>query len=191
MRRLMKSAALAAGVGAVIAAQLATPAAAKVSVTRSNSPVLAPGSTYAWAPVNAAAVAAPDPTIANSIVEARLRAAVDTALASKGYRKVSAPAGAELVVSYFVVLKQQDEAKLKTSPAMFCGWRGCLRTSSGNVEVERSSYTQGSLVLDLADRRSGELVWRAASGKRVDAGDVTQAKLNSLVKDMTKSLPST
>lgn len=186
---IKSSAAVATAISLAVLA--ASPISARVAVVQAASPALAPGSSYAWAPVNAAAVRDVDPAMANPIVEARLRAAVDTAMASHGYRRAASPEDADLVVSYFVALQHQLEVKARpVGGSMVCGWRGCLRGYPTTVDIKRTDYTQGSLVLDLVDRRSGDLVWRATSNKRVSSKDVSQSSLNQLVIEMTKSLPT-
>ena len=45
-------------------------------------------------------------------------------------------------------------------------------------------------MLDLIERESGRLVWRATSEKRVTGKDVSQEKLTALLRQMTKSLPA-
>jgi hypothetical protein len=50
--------------------------------------------------------------------------------------------------------------------------------------------TQGTLVLDLVERETGRLVWRATSEKQVSGTDVSQEKLTKLLNQMTRSLPA-
>ena len=44
-------------------------------------------------------------------------------------------------------------------------------------------------MIDITDRSSGSLAWRATSDKRVDSGDATQAAITAIVMDMTEALP--
>jgi hypothetical protein len=167
-----------------------TAADAKVVVVQSASPALAVGSSYAWAPTNSAVVDRTNPALANEVTGQRLRAAIETALAGHGYVKTGQPVTADLGVSFHVVLKQKQDTRVTdTGGAVFCGWRGCIRRWPVTATVTEYNYTQGTLVIDLVDRNTGELVWRAASEKRVSANDVSQARLNAIVADMMKSLP--
>lgn len=185
------------GLAAALALTLAaceTPAG-KVSVLQSSSLAPVPGSTYAWAPVNNATRIAADPRVANDIVQERLRGAVDYALTAKGYRRVDDPGQAQLLASYHVGLEARTETRVDTygGGGMACGFRGCVSGwglyGPPQVDVRDINYTQGTLILDLIDRASGKLAWRATSDKRVDQGDADQAKLNAVLVDMTKSLP--
>lgn len=142
----------------------AVPAAAKVSVIQSPSAALARGSTFAWAPTPAIGYGELDRKIANEVTADRLRAVTEMTLANKGYRQVSDPASANLIVAYTIVLLPEADPKM--------------------------AVTQGTLVLDLIERDSGRLVLRATSEKRVTGKDVSQDKLVALLRQMTKSLPA-
>jgi hypothetical protein len=182
-------------VTAAVAATLATltlfqttTADAKTVVMQSGSPALAAASTYSWAPTNSATVDPASMAVANEITARRLQTAIETALAGRGYRKATGPAAGDLAVSFHVAVSQQRGAAVADPGVRFCGWRGCLRTAP---IVTQYNYTQGNLVIDLVSRRTGELVWRAASEQRIEPGDLSQAQLNALLAKMMKSLSAT
>lgn len=175
---------------AVAAAALAftgaAPVAAKVNVIQSASPALARGSSFAWAPQPAVGFGLPNPTIANEITADRLRVLTEVTLSNKGYRQVADPAEADLLIRYIVVMLPETDARLTAD-------RTCavpLCAGGADYSFDTTTYTQGTLVLDMIERRSGRLVWRATSEKRVTDKDVTQEKLARLLKGMTKSLPA-
>jgi hypothetical protein len=60
-----------------------------------------------------------------------------------------------------------------------------------NVDIKTINYVDGTLIIDLRDRASGQLAWRATSEKRINEGDGAQDKINKLVADMVVSLPGT
>lgn len=165
---------------------LASQLEAKVAITQSPSTALARGSTYAWAPIAGQAYGYADPSIANEITAQRLRAAVEGNLAKIGYRQ-SGFGLADFLVSYRVVLQPKQEAKL-TGTSGFCGPRFC--SMPGSYRVEKENYTQGTLVLDLIETRTGRLVYRATSDKKLTSKDSTQKALDSLIASMTKALPA-
>jgi hypothetical protein len=140
------------------------PASAKVNVIQSASPALARGSSCAWAPVPARGFGIPDPRIANEVTADRLKGLTEITLTNKGYRQLADASQADLLVAYTIVIVPEADA-------------GQLAT-------------QGTLVLDLIERESGRLVWRATSEKQVTGKDVSQQKLTALLRQMTKSLPS-
>ena len=161
----------------------------KVMVIESTAPAVRPGATWAWAIATTSA----DPRVANDIMQDRLQLAVETNLAAKGLRMVANPAAAQLMVSYHVRLENRVEPRTTTASTtgMVCGFRGCVRGvaySAPTVEIKR--YTEGTLVLDIHDARTGKLVYRAASDKKVTEKDATQANLNKMVAQMTRTLPA-
>lgn len=167
-----------------------------VSVLQSDSVSVAPGSTYAWQPITSATQRSADPRVANDIIQGRLETAVDTALAAKGFRKVSSPTQATLLVAYYVGLQNRTDTRVDTvggAPAMACGFRGCVggwgMYGPPMTEVQNINYTEGTIILDLVDRASGKLAWRSTSQRRIDDGDGAQPILNAILADMTKSLP--
>ena len=160
-------------------------AMAKVAVIQAPSPALARGSTFAWEPITPRNVG-DSPAIDNDIIEARLRSAIEAALIARGYRRATAPAEADLIISYRLSLEEQRELTLQQRG--ICGPRfGC---AAGGYDLHQATFAQGKLILDLKEGRSGALVWRAISDKRVKAKDASQKKLDKALMTMTKSLPA-
>jgi|SRR6185369_5646663 len=169
---------------AILIAAAATAVEAKVSVIQSASTALAPGSSFAWAPSVGVAYGRTDPALTNEIAADRLQMATASALVSKGYRQVGSPREADLLVAYKVVLLPGREARLSGSGG--CRFGFCRAPS---YSLDTSQYTEGTLVLDLTERQTGRLVWRATSEKRVSGKDASPEKLSALLREMTKSLP--
>lgn len=170
-----------------LAAGLATggaPALAKVSIVQSPSAALTAGSSYAWAPVWAVAMGVPAPAIVNEITAQQLQIATDSALSAKGYRRVEDPVEADLIVVYRLIMGHHVDAKLNGG-----GHPGPFVPGRSDYSLRTSQKTQGTLVLDLIERRTGRLVYRATSEKDVTSKDAEPQRLNSALKDMTKSLP--
>lgn len=181
--KIVKSLAIAiAFAGAAVTVQ----ASAKVDVVQSSSPALAHGATFAWAPMRAFSTGVPDPAIANEIAVDRLRATTEAALQARGYRLVDNPAEADLLIAYTIVMQPETDAKLKADGAG-CAFPFCA--SPSDYRLDASQHTQGTLVLDLVERTTGRLAWRATSKKRVTGKDVSEAKLTALLGEMTKALP--
>lgn len=178
-RASLAAVALAAGLAS------ATPGLAKVSVAQSPSASLARGSTYAWAPVWGLALGAPAPAIVNQITAQQLQLTTDTTLSAKGYRRVDDPREADLIVTYQVITAQRVEGDLD-------GWDrpGAFAPGGADYTLRTSQKTQGTLVLDLIERRTGRLVYRATSEKDISSKDAEPGRLNAVLKAMTKSLPS-
>ena len=160
---------------------------AKVEVIQTSSAALARGSTFAWAPISAFQLGAPDPSIANEITADRLRAITEATLVSKGFRPIDNPAEADLIAVYTLVMRPEVDGKL-TSDGAGCAFPVCAGPHDYSLDTRQ--YTLGTLVLDLVERRTGRLVWRATSKKRVTGKDASEKMLTKLLLAMTKSLPA-
>jgi hypothetical protein len=180
----MKKLSCLAAAAAVLCVNSAAPAYAKVEIVSAPSAALARGSTFAWAAVPAVGVGLPDPAIANEITANRLQAITESTLAAKGYRQIGSPQQADFLVSYTIGMLPMSDADISASG---CDSPVCAAPS--NASLDTSIHTEGMLVLDLTERRTGRLVWRATSKKRVTGKDVSDKSLSALLREMTKSLP--
>lgn len=191
--RIMTQALLAAALAVCLPLAACESPGGKVSVLTGQTPLT--GSTYAWAPFQPGSG---DPRVDNDIIRERIRTAIDTNLAAKGYSQVD-PSKAKLLVSYHVGLKSgTDYSATSMGPpgGVACGVRGCIGGygwgmygAPRDVDIRSINYTEGAVMLDLVDAASGKLAWRATSQKRVDEKDGTQDGLNAIVADMVKTLP--
>lgn len=162
--------------------------AGKVVVMESAS-AITPGASWAWAPFT---TTSPDPRVANDIMQERMHVAVEAAMANHGLRRASR-ADARYLVSYHIAVANKVDAKVRNNgyqTGVACGFRGCVRGYAyAAPTVDIKPYAEGTLVIDIVERDTGRLVWRAASKKKVTEKDATQANLNAVVADMTKTLP--
>jgi hypothetical protein len=163
---------------------LASQLEARVAVTQAPSAALARGSSFAWAPVSGQAYGYADPMIANEITGQSLRIAIESNLAKHGYRQ-TVLGGADFLVAYRVVLQPRQETHL-TGTGGFCRPLVCRAPT---YQVQQQNYTQGTLVLDLIEARTGRLVYRATSDKKLSAKDTTPKALDALIAGMIKALP--
>jgi hypothetical protein len=138
-----------------------------VTVLRSADTLVVAGTTYSWAPLTTQELLNRDPRVDNNATRRRIRAAIDASLSAKGYRQVSDPSAAALLVSY------------RIGPQSGTGSRAGNRRGA-----------DATLRIDLKDRPSGLLAWRATTQKRVDTRNGAQEQLNAMAADMTRSLPA-
>jgi len=144
--------------------------AGKVSVLQSATASITPGATYAWAPLTSRQMSYGDPRIDNDIIRQRIRTAIDTSLNAKGYR-----------------LADDSDSYGGGYHGYGYGWG--MYGPPMDVDVRAINYTEGTLVLDLKERSSGELAWRATSQKRINENGGTQERINAVIADLVKSLP--
>jgi len=118
-----------------------------------------------------------NPSLNSDLVRKRLEAGIEKYLAAKGLTLVPKEL-ADLNVRY--TLGAARKAEVEAYPA---GWRGW------GTRYVRVPYTEGTLVIDLRDRATRSLVWRAiAREEKRDAAKVEQ-KLDDMVKKSFDKYP--
>jgi hypothetical protein len=143
--------------------------AADVTVDYDRQADLSRCATYAWRD----GLQAPDP-----LMDKRIVAAVDGALSSKGWQKVTA--GAACYVTYDAYAR--EERSLRVWDA------GRLRGGFGSVDV--NTTVKGSLIVGIWTR-DHELMWRAVAKDTVsDKPEKNQKQLAGAVQRMFRDLPA-
>jgi hypothetical protein len=121
-----------------------------------------------------------DPLIDTTMLERRVKNAVDRELNIKGYRK--SKDSPDFWVAYHVATQNQVDVST-------CGYHYPTSPHCWGSEVETYSYTKGTLLLDIIDSESEELVWRGSAESAIyDVKDAEQT-INQAVKKMLKSFP--
>jgi hypothetical protein len=139
--------------------------------------------TYSWGKVQTQ----------NALWGDRIKAAVESALAEKGWTEVES--GGD--VSIMAMEMNQDHRTLTTYYDNFggagWGWRGCgggFGDGFGTATTTEDTYTVGTLVVDLFDTNTKKLIWRgSASDTLSDKSDKNIKKLNSDVQKMFDRFP--
>jgi len=128
--------------------------------------------TYKW--VNIEGAAHP-----NQIVDAQIKQSVDSQLASKGLTKTDSEK-ADLYVGYQVAV---DKEKEWNGYGMGGGvrWGGMATATSSTINV-------GTLVLDLYDPATKQLVWTGSATKTLDPSSKQEKNQQNLDKAMEKLL---
>jgi Domain of unknown function (DUF4136) len=133
--------------------------------------------TYSWEKVQTA-----DPLWVD-----RIKAAVDGALAAKGWTQVES--GGD--ISIIAMEVNRDHQTLNTFYDDFGGgwrWRGF--GGFGESTTTSETYTVGTLVVDLFDAKTKNLVWRGvSSGMLSDKSDKNIKNLNRGVQKMFQHFP--
>lgn len=141
-----------------------------VSVDYDKQADLSKCATYSWTKGQPA----PDPLVDKHIIEA-----IDEGLAARGSRKVEANAGC--YVRYQASAREQRGLSIRDSGGRFWGGMGSV-----DVRTERT----GTLVVDLVDASTLELVWRAiARDSLSDKTGKNQKKLAKATRKMFADFP--
>lgn len=139
---------------------------------------------------------APGPTPArpggldNPIMNARVRRVVEAGLAAKGFQ----PAGAgepDFLVSFFTISERErtHQARLGVGFGM-----GPIGVGVAGPVGDRRVETVGSLVLEILDARSNQVVWKATAVRALEGSDSPEeadAAVKGAVDAMLKRFPPT
>ena len=141
---------------------------------------------YAWLPDPRPPTG--DPRLDNSLLDGRVRSAVDSQLAARGHRETS-PDEADFLVAYHVAL----ETKLDVDTIHHGYGYGYGRWYGGMSSSTRvREYEQGTLLLDFVDPKTRQLLWRGSSSARIrpdNSPEEHQKRADEAVAAMLKHFP--
>ena len=146
-----------------------------------------------WAWISQEPLIGPTPGVGSAYVspidDKRIRRAVESQLAAKGYRSTSLEE-ADLVVSFTIGAEQK--VKVDETPGMSTvytrgyGHGSWYQSSPVNVRT----YTEGTLALQFFERESREGVWVGWASKRLSSQDDSEEVLNRAVTLILEPFPS-
>ena len=147
-------------VGPLVALVLA--GCSRITVTTDHDPAanFAALHTYAWRPGPQQGVS--DPRFDSTLIDTRVRAAIDRVLASKGYRTAAPGTVADFLVGYHAVVRQ------KTSAQTINGWYGYRVGARRAPQAYVHDYDKGTLLIDVIDPATMQLLWRGSGTGVVD-----------------------
>ncbi len=133
--------------------------------------------TYSWEKVQTK-----DPLLVD-----RIKAAVNGALAAKGWTEV--PAGGDVEV--FAIETTQNQQTLDTFYNGFGGGRRWgFGGGFGDATTTVETYKVGTLVVDLFDAKTEKVIWRSSSSDTLsDKADKNTKNLDKGVEKMFKNFP--
>ena len=134
--------------------------------------------TYSWQEIKPA----------NSLWDARIKNAVDAQLAAKGWTRVDSDGDVAIVA----IKTTQTQRTLQTFyDGVGGGWRWRGFGGFGEATTTEQDYKQGTLVIDLYDAKTKQLIWRgSAQGMVSDKATKNEKNLNKGVAKMFKDFPS-
>jgi hypothetical protein len=122
--------------------------------------------------------------VGQPLIDDRITAAIDAALAAKGLKKSDTP---DVFVVYHVAFDKSKDISTYSSGygggygPYGWGWGGGM---GGMTTTQVRDILTGTLVIDLADAKKGQMVWRGMGVKEVD----TQAKPEKRDKSITNAV---
>ena len=115
----------------------------------------------------------------NQITDAEIKQAIDTQLAAKGLTKTDSDK-ADLYVGYQIALDKEKQWNAFGT--------GGVRWGGGMASATSSTITNGSLVLDMYDPTTKQLVWTGNATKTLDPSGNQEKNQKNLDKAMEKLL---
>ena len=135
--------------------------------------------TYSWQEIKPA----------NSLWDARIKNAVDAQLAAKGWTQVAS--GGDVAV--VAIKATQTQRSLQTFYDGFgggWGWRRFGGGGFGESTTTEQDYKEGTLVVDLYDAKTKQLIWRGSVEDTLSSkAEKNEKKLDKGVAKMFKKFP--
>jgi hypothetical protein len=144
--------------------------------------------TFDWNP-GAARASGRAEGVDSPIMERRVRRIVEAELAARGYQR--SDGGPDFLLSCYPAYRDRV-VQTYTAAGPAWGWGRPWGYGAGTGLVQAESYREGSIVLEVADAKSGQVVWQAVAvgalnGIR-DPGDAEE-QVGLAVKKMLARFP--
>lgn len=127
------------------------------------------------------------------LVHQRIVKSVDQQLATKGYRKTS-EANADFLVNYGVIKEEKiDIRQYNTYNGYADGWRfypwgmyphAGYGYTDASVLTRVAQYTQGTLVIDIVNGKTKEIIWRGTAAGKLSQKDLTPEERSVIVSEV-------
>ena len=147
--------------------------------TMSVSSYIQPGAdfaayhTYDWGARDALPTG--DPRLDNNpFFDSHVRASVESQLAVKGYRRVAE--NSDLVIHYHASVRQKVDVYRVDAEA---GYR---------YETEAVQYEEGTLLLDVADAKTKQIIWRGWGQTDIEGVINDQSRMEQRVTEVTQKI---
>jgi hypothetical protein len=128
--------------------------------------------TYKWVTIQGA-------TYPNQIVDAQIKNSIDSQLAAKGLTKTDGDK-ADLFIGYQASVDKEKQWNAYGT--------GGLRWGGGMANASSSTISVGTLVLDMYDPATKQLVWTGRATKTIDPNASQEKRQKNLDKAMQKLL---
>jgi len=130
--------------------------------------------------------------VGQPLIDDRIVAAIETELAAKGLTKSANP---DVFVVYHMAFDTQKDISTYSSGyggygAYGWGWGGGW--AGGTTTTQVRDILMGTLVIDIADAKKGQLAWRGMGVKEVDVQNKPEKRdksINEAVKKILKNYP--
>src|SRR6201997_3158199 len=123
----------------------------------------------------------------NSLWDARIKSAVDAQLTAKGWTQVDSGGDVAIVA----IATSHTEKTLQTFyDGMGGGWRWRGFGGMGEATTTEQDYKEGTLIVDMYDGKTKQLIWRGSSEDTVsNNAEKNEKNLDKGVAKMFKKFP--
>lgn len=125
-----------------------------------------------------------------TVFTARLKDSTRRQMESKGY--VSSDTDPDLLLNFYANVEEKQEIRSTPVSIGYYGYRGAFGYGISTPRVETYSYKEGTLTIDLVDRKQNALVWNATAEGRVskEARKNPGPAIDAVVTEMMAPLPA-
>jgi hypothetical protein len=120
------------------------------------------------------------------LLERRIREAIESHLEARGFQPVDTVAVADFVVSF--TLGSREKIRIQSGPSFGGPTFGYGVWYAGSI-VTATSYTEGTLAIDVFDGRSHQAVWHGWASKRIDESANRAAVVDAVVGAILARFP--
>lgn len=121
----------------------------------------------------------------NSLLDKRIRSAVNAYLTGRGFRYLES-GEADFRMNYYVRFKD----KLYATGTDFGYWGRYYRGGFGSgFDYSVRQYQEGTIILDIIDRKQDQLVWRGWAVTRSSDGNFDESEISRAVERILERFP--
>jgi len=134
-----------------------------------------------------------DPLLVNTLVDQRVRSAVESALILRGYRRVDDPKQADFQLRYsFYTQEVIQDDPVYISGGYGWGWGPYPYYGSGVAYGGGvSSYQRGTLILDVISPETERITWRGWAPSKTKDGYIDEERIVRTVDALVEKFPPT
>lgn len=127
-----------------------------------------------------------DPRLDSDLLNERIKAALESGLAAKGFNRAESPERADFTVAYHVAIAEKLDARtMSTGYGPYRGWSGGTTTVVDQYEV-------GTLLVDFISPETKQVIWRGTAQSRIQESSDPQerkARIDRAVGELLAQFP--
>jgi len=155
---------------------------ALLSACAPTKPVLDYSDTYNFSSVRNYALSSRDDmqdseALISDMTRNRIELAIEAQMDARGYKNVSRDK-ADVFVAYYVITQERQQVTQTERPVYRC--RYCAPVWASDVQVRQ--YSEGTLIIDIVDSKTGKAVWRGSTAGRIDPNAEMEARKEQINK---------